>query len=74
MLQVTQSIDSGYTVYKFNANNTDYDVLTTDGVEFTVYSQRAHMQHVSPPTVYGSLGEMAKRSKALNHLTQLIEA
>lgn len=73
-INVTQTQDSGYTVYKFDANNTAYEVLSTDGIEFTVYSRRHAFRRVSPPTVYDSLADMAKRSKALANLAQLIAA
>lgn len=74
MIQVKQTQDSGYTIYSFEANNTTYEVLTSDGVEFTVYSSRNGLTGRTPPKVYGSLAEMAKRSKALENLAALIAA
>ena len=73
MLQVSQTQANGYTVYKFEANATRYEVMTQDGIEFDVWSQR---KALSQPTLncYRSLAEMAKRSKSLRSLAALIEA
>ncbi len=73
MLQVSQTQDSGYTVYKFEANNTEYEVLTDDGVLFTVYSSRIGRSGRTAPKVY-TIDELAKRSKTLKHLAILIAA
>lgn len=73
MIQVKQTQDSGYTVYSFEANNTTYEVLTSDGAEFTVYSSRNGLTGRTAPKVY-TLPEMAKRSKALANLAALIAA
>ena len=74
MIKVNQTQDSGYTVYSFEANNTAYEVITTDNIEFTVYSSRNGLSGRTAPKVYGSLAEMAKRSKALKNLAALIAA
>ena len=74
MLQVNQSFDSGYTVYSFEANNTEYEVLTEDNATFQVWSKRKGLSGRTAPKVYFSLAEMAKRSKALSHLATLIAA
>lgn len=74
MIEVTQNQENGYTVYKFCANNTNYDVLTQDGREFAVYSQRKGFRGFPGVKVYGSLDEMAKRSKALANLATLIRS
>ena len=73
-IEVTQTQENGYTVYKFCANNTDYDVLTQDGKEFTVYSSRRGCAAFPGIKVYASLEEMAQRSKALANLAALIAA
>lgn len=73
-ITIRQTKESGFTVYTFDANNTAYEVLTTDGIEFTVYSRRLAFKHGTPPTVYDSLADMAKRSKALANLAKLITA
>lgn len=74
MIEVKQTQDSGYTVYSFQANNTSYEVLTTDNQEFTVYSSRNGLTGRTAPKVYDSLADLAKRSKALAHLAALIAA
>jgi len=74
MIQVSQTQDSGYTVYSFDANNTKYEVLTDDGKTFQVYSSRKGLTGRTPPKVYDSLEDMGKRSKALNNLATLIAA
>lgn len=74
MLEVTQTEDSGYTVYSFTANNTAYEVMTTDGKTFTVYSRRLNFRRCSPPQCYDSLAHLASRSKALKNLAALIAA
>ncbi|MCK5127512.1 MAG: hypothetical protein KAR42_14750 [candidate division Zixibacteria bacterium] len=74
MIQVTTTIDDGYTVYKFEANNTEYEVLTDDGKTYQVWSNRKGCAGRTPPTCYDSLSDMAKRSKALANLATLIEA
>lgn len=73
MLQVTTSQDSGFTVYKFESNTTDYEVLTDDGVMFTVYSSMKSRSGRPTPKVY-TLGELAKRSKVLRDLAALVSA
>ncbi len=72
-MKIAQTQDSGYTVYKFTANNTAYEVLTDDDQEYQVYSQRNGLKSTSTPKVYDSLTEMAKRSKALAGLAALIK-
>ncbi len=74
MLQVNQKESNGYTIYEFTANNTDYEVLTADGVEFIVYSSRIGLTGRTPPAVYDNLEAMSKRSKALSHLAVLIKS
>ncbi len=74
MIQVTTTIENGYTIYKFEANNTEYVVLTDDGKTFQVWSNRKGRTGRTVPTVYDSLADMAKRSKALANLATLIEA
>lgn len=71
-MQITQTQDSGYTVYKFTANNTEYDVLTRNGVEFDVYSSRIGLTGRTPPKCYDSLEELAKRSKVFKNFSLLI--
>ena len=71
MLQVTTSQDSGYTVYTFEANNTEYEVLTDDSELFTVYSKRKSLSSRATPKVY-TLSELAKRSKVLRGFAALI--
>ena len=73
MLQVTQTEDSGYTVYKFEANNTEYEVLKDDSPYYQVYSKRKSLSRFSAPKLY-TLEEMAARSKVLNNLSKLIAA
>ena len=73
MITVTQSQSNGYAVYKFNANNTDYEVLTDDNNQtFTVFSRRSGLRW-NVPTVYDNREALAKRSKALSNLVKLIE-
>jgi len=74
MIEVKQTQDSGYTIYSFEANNTAYEVLTVDNIEFTVYSSRNGLSSRTAPKVYDSLADMAKRSKALANLAALIAA
>ncbi len=74
MLEVTQTQESGYKVFKFEANNTEYEVLTNDNKEYQVWSNRKGCASDTVLKVYGSLQEMGKRSKALNHLSMLIAA
>ncbi len=74
MLEVTQTQDTGYTVYSFTANNTEYEVLTENGQTFTVYSSRIGRSGRPAPQCYDSLADLAKRSKALRNLAALIAA
>lgn len=74
MIQIKQTQEHGYTVYKFEAANTDYEVLTQDGKQFDVYSSRQGRAGGWILKVYNSLDEMAKRSKALGNLAALIAA
>ena len=71
-MQINQKLDNGYTVYTFTANNTDYEVLTRNGVQFDVYSSRKGLTGRTPPKCYDSLEELAKRSKVFKHLALLI--
>ena len=66
MIQINQTIEHGYTVYKFEANNTEYEILTTDGVAFDVWSKRKSLRDATLKC-YNSLAELAARSKALNN-------
>jgi len=74
MLTIKQTIEENYTVYTFTANNTAYEVVTYDNVEYVVYSKRLTLSQGSIPKVYDNLEDMAKRSKALNQLAILIAA
>ena len=71
MLQVNKTESDGYTIYKFDNRGVAYDVLTTDGIEFIVYSRKKSLTGRTAPAVM-NLSEMAKRSKALKHLAMLI--
>ncbi len=73
MLQVNQTEEHGYTVYKFEANNTDYTILKDEGEFYHVYSHRKGLTRATAPKLY-TLKEMAARSKALKHLATLIAA
>lgn len=73
-IQVTQTSELGYTVYKFEANNTIYAVLTEDNINFDVWSKRKNCSFDLQLKCYNSLASMAKRNKALKHLSTLIGA
>ena len=72
MIQINQTISHGYTSYQFEANNTDYEVLTKDGISFDVWSKRKNCGFDAQLKCYRSLSELAKRSKALNNFSKLI--
>ena len=74
MIEVTQTQDSGYTVYKFTANNTDYTVMIDETIGIQVWSNRKSLGYNPQVKVYDSLAEMSKRSKALKNLAALIAA
>ncbi len=73
-IEIEQTQEHGYTVYRFDANATGYEVLTQDNVEFTVFSHRKSLSGRNPPKVYNTLAELAKRSKALANFAKLIAA
>ena len=72
MLNINKTHERGYTVYGFEANNTDYDVLTEDGKTFTVYSSNKSRSGLPAPKVYDSLSDLAKRSKTFEALAAFI--
>ena len=74
MIQINQTIEHGYTVYKFEANNTSYEILTTDGIAFDVWSKRNNCGFDAVLKCYNQLTELAQRSKALNNFSKLIQA
>ena len=73
MLEVTQTQEHGYTVYKFSANNTEYEVLKDESPFYTVYSQRIGRSGSTAPKTY-TLKELSARSKVLRLLAELIAA
>jgi hypothetical protein len=72
MIQIQQSQEHGYTIYKFEANQTEYEVLTKNGQNFDVYSSRIGRAGRTVPKFYGSIDELAKRSMAFSNLVMLI--
>jgi len=75
-LTVTTTIEHGYTCYKFNSRGTSYNVLTRDHKTYDVWSKRESYGNAHDRTLkcYDSLNELAKRSKALANLAELIKA
>lgn len=73
-ITITTKIEHGYTVYNFEANNTSYELLTKNGVEFDVYSHRIGTGFAPALKCYNNLVELAARSKALFNFVKLIEA
>lgn len=74
MIKITQTQDSGYTVYGFEANNTSYEILTQDGKQFDVYSKRIGLAGRAKLAIYDSLEKLALRSKALSNFAALVAA
>jgi len=70
---INQTQSNGYTVYTFEANNTEYEVLTVDHVAFDVYSKRKGLSGAAKLACYNSAAELAKRSKALNNFLKLLQ-
>ena len=74
-LQVTQSQDNGYQVYKFTNRGTEYEVLVDVDSVCQVWSNRIGFGGFirTAPTIYDTLEDMAKRSKTFNNLVTLIK-
>ncbi len=72
MIQITQTIEQGYKSYKFEANNTEYQILTKDDKSFDIWSKRKNCSFDAQLNCYNSLAELAKRSKALKNFAALI--
>lgn len=71
--EVTKTREYGMDVYSFNANNTNYTVMTKDRKTWEVWSNRNSLSYNPQIKLYGSLEEMAQRSKALANLAKLIK-
>lgn len=72
-ITIKQTQNNNTTVYAFTANNTDYEVLTADQKEFTVFSRHTTLTRWSTPKVYDTANQLASRSKAFNDLIKLIQ-
>jgi len=72
-MNINYKIDSGYHSYTFTANNTYYEVLTKDSVEFEVWSNRLNFAGQAKLKMYKTASEMAGRSKALAQFVKLID-
>ena len=73
-MQISQTQENGQTIYKFTARGVKYDVITRNGTEFNVFSNRT--SHAGGPvlTCYDSLGHLATRSKTFSNFAALIAA
>jgi hypothetical protein len=72
MIQIQQSNSHGYTVYKFQANQTQYEVLTKNNKTFDVYSSRIGRSGKTAPKIYDSIEALSQRSLAFKNLALLI--
>ena len=65
-----------YTTYSFVSRKVNYEVVTTDNKEFSVWSNRFGGAGFGRGTltVYRSIEELAARSQAFKHLAILIAA
>lgn len=73
-MQINQTTDNGYTVYKFAARGVSFEVLTRDGIAFDVYSNQIGRAGRTPATCYDSLAHLATRSKTFANFAALIAA
>ena len=71
-LEINQTTEHGYTVYKFAARGVSFEVLTDDGIAYQVWCERAGQR--TPPTCYDSLAQLATRSKTFSNFAALIAA
>lgn len=69
---INQTTEHGQTVYKFEAHQTKYEVITRDGKEFTVFSKRKNASFDTQCKVYGSKEELAQRGKVFANFCKLI--
>lgn len=74
MIINTTKDESGRDVYSFTSRGTEYTVIDRqDGILFEVWSNRKNVSFSCQSAVM-TLKEMAARSKALSHLSEIIKA
>lgn len=75
-MKIENKIENGYSVYTFTTRKVKYEILTTDGKVFTVYTKRGGYGYglPTPPRVM-KISEMLDGSnKTLKGFAQIVAA